>query len=938
MKRLLLFSVLFISLCSAGQDMVALMEKTTGHYLKGEYKEALPLAIQTAEEVKKVFGEDNVFYLGLLTIQATCHERLFQYLESEAVFLRLKKLLEKNKNDAFAACLNNLAKLYNEMGLYTKAEPLFLQSMEITKRLEGEDSTFTYSLNNLAGLYHSMGLYSKAEPLYIKSIEIRKRVYGVNHAGYALSLNNLATLYLEMGQGEKSEPYFLQAGAIYRKVAGEMNADYAMNLNNLAALYEDLLQYQKAESLYLRSQAIRKNLQGEISPDYAMSLNNLAGLYTKMKLYPKAETALKRATEIWKQVYGEKHPIYALALNNLGALYRRSKTRYSEAKELYERALALRRESLGPSHPLTVDTENDLALLYVQLKEYDKASASLLSSSRIAVSNMLTNLAVLSEKEKAKYLDYNFSILESNYSFLYNYSGAPEEVINNCFDLLLAFKSLSLADTRNMLDRVRNSRDTVITRLLQEWQTRKMMLAHQYSLPVESRMQGLEQVEAKAEEMEKELNRRSSVFRTQQSSLQVNMKQVQDKLEPGEAAVEFVRFRLYTDQWSDSAIYAAFILRKGDKSPVFVPLCTEPQLDRVTQNSLRSPTSLAKVFYRSLGVSRRAHPGDSLYAIVWKPLEKYLTGVTKVSYSPAGKLYGIAFHALPVDSTGLLLDKFQLQQYTSTRQIALRGTVKENARPGNIVLFGNALFTMDSLQLVKKKAPGLLTENSSALVSLNRDAGSGVWVELPGTGEEVRQIANLFESKNIPAKAYVNSEASEENMKALNGRSPQILHVATHGFFLSETKKSDTKQGNIYTLAKDPLLRSGLVLAGGNYVWSGNRPLTGVEDGIATAYEISQLDLSNTDLVVLSACETGLGDIKGSEGVFGLQRSFKMAGVKNLVVSLWQVPDKETVELMTAFYTHRMEGKSISESFNLAQTAMRRKYAPFYWAAFVLVE
>ena len=141
-----------------------------------------------------------------------------------------------------------------------------------------------------------------------------------------------------------------------------------------------------------------------------------------------------------------------------------------------------------------------------------------------------------------------------------------------------------------------------------------------------------------------------------------------------------------------------------------------------------------------------------------------------------------------------------------------------------------------------------------------------------------------------------------------------------------------------YEIANDPLLRSGLILAGANYSWSGKTPIEGIEDGIATAYEISQLDLSKTQLVVLSACETALGDIRGSEGVFGLQRAFKMAGVKKMIVSLWQVPDKETAELMTAFYSYWLKGKNINEAFAQAQAEMRTKYSPYYWAAFVLVE
>jgi CHAT domain-containing protein len=247
---------------------------------------------------------------------------------------------------------------------------------------------------------------------------------------------------------------------------------------------------------------------------------------------------------------------------------------------------------------------------------------------------------------------------------------------------------------------------------------------------------------------------------------------------------------------------------------------------------------------------------------------------------------------------------------------------------------------MDSTEIVQHK--NNIPAQSSSAIAYNvttRGERGGVWSSLPGTAEEVKLIGQLFQSQKISTKTYVQTEATEENLKAMNGQAPQILHVATHGFFLPAPDKSNKEKGeNTYKLSDDPLMRSGLVLAGGNYVWSGRNPLNGVEDGIATAYEISQLNLNKTDLVVLSACETALGDVKGSEGVFGLQRSFKMAGVKNLVVSLWQVPDKETVELMTAFYTYRMGGKTISESFYLAQADMRKKYPPFYWAAFMLVE
>jgi CHAT domain-containing protein len=181
--------------------------------------------------------------------------------------------------------------------------------------------------------------------------------------------------------------------------------------------------------------------------------------------------------------------------------------------------------------------------------------------------------------------------------------------------------------------------------------------------------------------------------------------------------------------------------------------------------------------------------------------------------------------------------------------------------------------------------------------------------------------------------------ATEESLKQLSGQSPGILHLATHGFSLpNNTRNTEYRTGNPFSGAENPLMRSGIILAGANRVWSGGIPLAGKEDGIATAYEIAGLDLSGTGLVVLSACETALGDIRGTEGVFGLQRAFKLAGVKQMILSLWQVPDRETAELMNLFYTHKLKGKSTAAAFYAAQQEMRKKYAVYYWAAFTLIE
>jgi len=918
----------------------------------GQYKEAEQNYMKAKDLYKQVLGENHPDYATALSNLAQLYGTTGEYEQAEQLYKQSgeirKKTVGENHPD-YLLSLNNLASFYDAAGRYDLSEKLFLESAEKTKTRFGTNHpSYVTSLNNLAAHYHSRGEYRQSEPLYQQAKEIRKKLLGENHPSYAMSLNNLATMYHAMGQYEKAEQLYLQAGDIWKKTLGPMHPDYAMSLNNLAAAYEDKSLYAKAEPLYLQAMSIRKTVFGENHTDYATSLNNLAGLYARMGNYVKAENLIIQANTIWKRILNDNNPLIALGLNNLAAVYRKAKIKLAEAEQLYLQAIGRRKNVLGENHPRTADTENDLALLYMNMKQFKKAEPLLLSSSYKTRQHMMNAFPVLSEKEKAEFVNENLFFNDCNNSFLYNYPNASPAVVNNSLGLQLFFKSLSLADTRNMLETVRNSKDPALKKLISDWQAVKTVIASQYSLPVAKRMKNLAEKEAEAESLEKELSRESADFRNQQSALQVTMKEVCQQLEEDEAAIEFVSFKYFNEKQTETVIYAAYIMKKQDSTAKFVPLCDELQLKKIFDDAGTTATSMVSKFYRGADVTSKSSAaalGKDLYKMIWAPLEPHLKGIRKISYSPAGKLYSIAFNALPVDSTSILIDKYQLSQYVSTRQIALRSGENKSTRPQSIALFGNADFSMDSVQLTgQRRNKKIETVNAGSPVNtaIARGAGSAYWPDLPGTAEEVKKINDLFVSSKIITRSFVQAAASEENLKTLSGQSPQVLHVATHGFFLpgqvKEKSEGSFSNKSAYSTADDPLLRSGLILSGGNYAWSGKTPIEGIEDGIVTAYEISQLNLGSADLVVLSACETALGDIKGSEGVFGLQRAFKIAGVNKMIVSLWQVPDRETAELMITFYSNWIKGKTINDAFATAQTEMRKKYSPLYWAAFVLVE
>ncbi|MFN8290135.1 MAG: CHAT domain-containing tetratricopeptide repeat protein [Chitinophagaceae bacterium] len=906
----------------------------------GQTKEAEQYYSAAAETYKRTLGEDHPDYASSINNLAELYLTIGEYSQSEALYVQAKEIRKRTLGEDhpdYSQSLNNLAAFYETAGQYDTAEKLLLESKERTARSPGEDHPYyVTALNNLAALYQTLGQYVKAEPLYQQAKEIRKKLLGENHPSYALSLNNLATLYHETGQYAKAIPLYLQAAEIWKRSLGTRHYYYAMVLNNLAAVYEDQKLYAKAEPLYLEARDIRKAVFGENHNDYATSLNNLAGLYANIGQYTRAESLVLQANAIWKRIVKDDNPMIALGMNNLAAIYRKGQLKLKEAEQLYLQAIERRKQQLGENHPLTAETENDLALLYMNLKQFKKAEPLLLTSSRVTTQHLLNTFPVLSEKEKGDFINENLFFNECNNSFLYNNPGASAAVINNNLNLLLFFKSLSLADTRNMLEAIRNSHDTALQRMIAGWQSVKSTLAAQYALPVEKRMKDLAEKEAQAENLEKELNRRSAVFRQQQSTLRVTLQEVQQQLEEDEAAVEFVSFSYYNKRKTDSVIYAAYILRKHDTVASFVPLFEEKQLQALIDRAGRQPTLAAKSFYGT-NANVPTAAGNELYHLAWEPLEKHLAGIRKISYSPSGKLYGIAFQALPVSPGKLLQDQYELRQYVSTRQIAFRSAGPPKEIPGSIALFGNASFTLDSAALVKLSA-GNRQEKDPA-----RRGGTGGWPALPYTGAEVDTIKKIFDHRHIRSLIYTKEEASETNVKLLNNHSPSVIHIATHGFYVSEaaSQKADNTGrggGGGYKLANDPLLRNGLILAGGNDAWGGNIPLNGADDGILTAYEIAQLNLAATRLLVLSACETALGDIKGSEGVFGLQRGFKMAGAGQMILSLWQVPDKETSLLMEKFYSYWLNGETIRHAFYRAQAEMRNEYPPFSWAAFVLVE
>lgn len=942
-----------------------------------KYAAAEPLYIEALQIRKKVFGESKPAYATSLNNLAFLYNSMGKYAAAEPLYIEslaiLKKLMGEN-NSYYASGLDNLAELYANMGNYAAAEPLYKEALKIHKTVSGENNAdYASSLNNLGNLYNRMGNYIAAEPLYKKALDIRKKVLGENNPSYSSNLDNLAMLYENMGNYAAAEPLYKAAIAIYKRYSGENNPDYANSINFLGNLYNKMGNYADAETLYKQVLTIRKTVLGELHPDYSISLNNLASLYTGMGNYSAAEPLYIESIAILKKVLDEFHPEYAAVLDNLAVLYWKM-GKDTAAEVLYKEALNIRKKILGETNPDYALSLNNLATLYISMENYTAAeplykegiaiTKKALGENHPQYATSLTNLAYLyyADNQFTKWLNLVQLVVRTENKnqqiLLQNFSEAEKETFllqnDNNWRLLLSmlhyFKSREtnvfyettnakngwlLQGKQQLTNLAAGSKDPSVKTLFEQWKNTNRVYAQAIQITEEKRKQNnmnLDSLQKLTQELEKRLIAELPSFQGILNNKGLSGKEVTAKLKDKEAVIQWVTFTYRPPKkWADSVLYAAFIIRPKDTLPKFITVFEEKQV-----------SALLKQYHSSEGrgvplvntrQAAKQNIDSALYQLIWKPLVPYLQNITMLYNLPSGLLHKISFAAL-TDSTGKqLIDAYDIHQLLSIKELHNPIPVPGSAK--TIAFFGGANY--DAAEEVTHAA-------TTALTPTYRNATNNKNIHfnyLPGTKKEIETVVASAENTPWKIQTYMSTAASEDNFKQLSGENaPKILHIATHGFYFPPSKTNPTNfTFEEKNTPKDfPLLRSGLVLSGVNKYWGKDTLLENKEDGIVTAQEISNLNLLNTDLVVLSACQTALGDISGSEGVYGLQRAFKMAGAKKLLMSLWEVPDKETAELMQVFYTNVFKGDEYYTAFRKAQLTLKAKYKdPTKWAGFVLM-
>jgi CHAT domain-containing protein len=411
---------------------------------------------------------------------------------------------------------------------------------------------------------------------------------------------------------------------------------------------------------------------------------------------------------------------------------------------------------------------------------------------------------------------------------------------------------------------------------------------------------------------------------------------VKASLADGEIAIEYCyapRMEHYPDV---QPYYGAFVIRKDFDYPVLVSLENVDSVEAVFDN-IESDALLINDLYAS-------NKSITLHNMLWSKILPYMNGVRKVYYSPTGYLSNINFEVLRDEAGVMLNEKYTMCRVSATANIS---DVKASRAVSyqSSALYGNIKYdeSMDAMAEASSAYDEYSGTEIGAELALRSENERGKWVAIPSTKKEIENIYRLLKGKGVSVSVFDSIAANEESFKSLHRRSPDILHLATHGFVIDTPQKAEGNKfvatTNIYSQKDSYLMWAGLMLAGGNNIWQGRFNLTNVEDGILTADEISRLDLSNTKLVVLSACETARGKVDPVDGVYGLQRAFKLAGVQTIVMSLWKVQDDATAMLMTQFYTYLTSGVEKHKALWKAMMDVRKKYKdPYYWAGFIMLD
>jgi CHAT domain-containing protein len=922
---------------------VALINMDLGNYAASEgiLKEVVALD-------EKKYGKTSEIYFASVSSLAELYIQIESPVKGLEVLSDLKKYIPSNGLDE-VGLLKSIGDCYAIQGSYKKAEKTFKEALRVAER-NGLEATFEYAstLNSLGILQIDQGKIPDAEETFNYAISIIDRIQGENDDAKSGIQGNLAKVYFSLGDYSKAAELQKSIVDSDREYFGEESFTYGKSVLNLGStlLYDK--KFAESEKLHQEALIVFEKSEGKSGANYGYTLNNLSLLNSKRGYIDEALDYGKQAIQTYEKAFGSDNPEVAFPYFNLANAHL-GYEEIEKAEPLIIQSYNIRKKAFDKDHPLFAKNANQMAIL--SWKKGDTKEA--LKYYKETFDNYFTQInsffPVLTEEEKTKFYYTNLKPgFEQYISFIEDNSSDDKELIGEIYNYQLALKGIIMSATTKVRKSILNSGNEELIAKYEEWISQKEQLAKLFSstdMELEERNQKIDLLTASSNKLEEELSASSDVFGKNFANSKLTWQDVQKKLKPGEAAIEVVRYRDFVSDssgvFTDEVHYAALIVKADTED--------YPEMVILRNGALMETKYLAN--YRN--AIRFQVKENYSYKFFWQPIANKLEGINKVYFSPDGVYNQVSIYTFRNPSTNeYLINEFDLQVVTNTKDLIAFNSVNNE---GGSVFFGYPNYNLGT-DIKSEEGGGDRSMRGSDRGMRSGGAGAlergtviprgirgnlvrymqanNALALLPGTKKEVELIDSLYQNKNRKATTYFSNEALENKIKELKG--PSILHIATHGFFL----ELDPKDASADAYVENPLLRSGLIMAGANsYIGTGIlAEEQGDDDGILTAFEAMNLDLEGTEIVVLSACETGLGEIKNGEGVYGLQRAFRIAGAEALIMSMWSVDDNATQELMTNFYEEWLTHGDKSKAFITAQKRLKEKYPkPFYWGAFVMI-
>ncbi|CAA6812392.1 MAG: Unknown protein [uncultured Sulfurovum sp.] len=909
-----------------------------------QYKNAIINYQASLNLAKKMLDKDHIHIGTTHNDLGLVFNELKEYEQAEEAYFLALKIYQKHftkEDNEIAIIYNNLATIYGDRQQYEQALNYYQKALKIEEKNAYENIVHTYY--NIGLLYQQMKEYGNVLSYYKKilpwiekntldmatyytlvgayyqeieennqalwhyqeALKIREKALGEIHSDTAETYNSLGSIYEQLKDFEQALTFYQKALKINQHLLDKNDIFIAISHNNIASIYTNLEEYNKSKISLLQALEIKKNILKKDDIDFAVTYNNLGFIEEKLRNYAEALSYYNHALSIYTEVKGKQSLEVAILYNHIASLYKEKKA-YELSIEYLEKAKNIINTLLKDDHTQRALIYNNLGLLYTYTQNYKKAYAFNILSFDIFLKNRNKNFKILNHKQKGLYLESfgnridNLCYAAHLYKANLKHTPKKTHISLNTLNTWLKYKG-TLFEYDNILSMVKNNPNTSqeTQKLISNLNDFNIQLSN---LKKKNNETKIKEIETQIHNIQIEFSKKNDSFKNLLKLQNINSSQIVKVLKPHQLYIDFAR--------GDEHYYLFTLNHKNQITFQQIEHNQTLTIDTNIQDYRNNTANMAKSIDNKTVEKNQSNSLEEAkkilsnlhYLIIQNHLTEQIKDKNHLILSPDGLLNYLPFEAL-YHNNEYLIQSHKINYISSGKEFVRQTKIIHQKPQKEIIIFANANFdaTLKSYEIPNKDsllAPMFGNPNKVKRERVFSSLGKG----------EIDILKKYYKDPLI----FKEKNATIKNLMQLP--SSKILHLSTHGLFLEDK--------NIL----NPMQKSLLIFAGGN---------TNFKQATVSALDLSTLDLKDTELVVLSACQSGLGEIQTAEGIVGLPKALLQAGAKNVIMSLWTVSNKKTAMLMDYFYANIAQQQNYSTALQNAKINMINMH-PYYWSSFIL--